>query len=239
MAQFRAGALETCALVELAAGHDVAARGHVDELLALTLSEGFVLTAPAAGLLDVRLRRRGGDGAAAEEAAHAALAAAVELPAWSTVVDALETLGGLAADSASYEEAGRLLGAAATLRDSTGYRLCLSERDVDMAKVREALGEERFDVVYAEGRALSTTAAVAYARRGRGERRRPPAGWDSLTPTETQIVELVRTGRTNAEIGERLFVSPRTVQAHLTRIYTKLSVTSRTELAAQAVLRAP
>ena len=139
VAQFRAGAVETCALVELAAGHDVAARGYVDELLSLTLAEGFVLTAPAAGLLDARLRRRSGDGAGAEEAAHAALAAAVELPAWSTVVDASETLGGLAADGGSYEEAARLLGAAAALRDDTSYRLCLSERDADIAKLREAL----------------------------------------------------------------------------------------------------
>ena len=155
------------------------------------------------------------------------------------MVDALETLAGLAAESQSYEEAGRLLGAAAALRDTTGYRLCLTERDADTALVRDALGDERFDVVYAEGRALSVDDAVAYARRGRGERKRPTIGWDSLTPTETQIVDLVGGGLTNADIGERLFVSPRTVQAHLTRIYTKLGVTSRTELAAKAATRRP
>jgi len=236
VAQFRAGALETCALVELAAGHDVATRGYVDELLGITLAEGFVLTVPAAGLLDARLRRRSGDWTAAEDAAHAALAAAVELPAWSTVVDALETLGGLAADSGGYDEASRLLGAAAALRDDTGYRLCLSERDADLATLRNELGGERFDAVYADGRALSITDAIAYARRGRGERKRPSIGWDSLTPTETQIVDLVGGGLTNADIGERLFVSPRTVQAHLTRIYTKLGVTSRAELAARAAV---
>jgi DNA-binding NarL/FixJ family response regulator len=52
-----------------------------------------------------------------------------------------------------------------------------------------------------------------------------------------QVASLVREGCTNAEIGERIFVSTRTVQAHLTRIYTKLAITSRTELAAEAARR--
>ena len=142
-------------------------------------------------LLDARLKRLAGDTAEAELATHMALTEAVELPAWSTVVDALETLAGLAADGQSYEEAGRLLGAAAALRDTTGYQLCLSEREADTALARDALGEERFDTVCAEGRALSVEDAVAYARRGRGERKRPAVGWDSLTPTESQIVDLL------------------------------------------------
>ena len=103
--------------------------------------------------------------------------------------------------------------------------------------MRAALGEERFNVVYSEGQALSVEDAVAYARRGRGERKRPTLGWDSLTPTETQIADLVQEGCTNAEIGERLFVCPRTVQAHLTRMYTKLDVSSRAELAALVARR--
>ena len=52
-------------------------------------------------------------------------------------------------------------------------------------------------------------------------RRAPPratAGWDSLTPTERQIVELVADGRMNSEIAEQLFVSRRTVESHLARV---------------------
>jgi len=70
-----------------------------------------------------------------------------------------------------------------------------------------------------------------------GANKRPSTGWYSLTPTEAQIVDLLGGGLTNAEIGERLFMSPRTVQSHLTRIYTKLDVTSRTEVAARAATR--
>jgi DNA-binding CsgD family transcriptional regulator len=52
-----------------------------------------------------------------------------------------------------------------------------------------------------------------------------------LTPTEAQIAHLVAEGRTNREVAETLFVSVHTVEANLTRIYRKLGVRSRTELA--------
>ncbi len=76
-------------------------------------------------------------------------------------------------------------------------------------------------------------------RRGRGERKRPSAGWAGLTPVETEVVRLVTQGLTNPQIGERLFISKRTVGAHLARIFTKLGVRSRAELAAEAVRHLP
>jgi DNA-binding CsgD family transcriptional regulator len=81
--------------------------------------------------------------------------------------------------------------------------------------------------------------AIAYAARGRGERKRPTAGWESLTPAERNVARLVGDGLDNAEIAGRLFVSARTVQSHLTRIYTKLGVTSRVRLANEAARHEP
>ena len=52
-----------------------------------------------------------------------------------------------------------------------------------------------------------------------------------LTPTESRIAELIAAGDRNREIAGKLFVSVATVEAHLTRIYRKLHVRSRTELA--------
>ena len=75
-------------------------------------------------------------------------------------------------------------------------------------------------------------------RRGRrGPRRRPSAGWESLTPTELAIVQLVVEGLTNAQIGQRLFISPRTVESHLTHVFSKVSVSSKLQLAAEAARR--
>ncbi len=66
---------------------------------------------------------------------------------------------------------------------------------------------------------------------------RPRSGWESLTATEWRIVALVIEGLTNPQIGERLFVSRRTVSTHLYRIFKKVDVASRAELVAAALRR--
>jgi DNA-binding CsgD family transcriptional regulator len=58
---------------------------------------------------------------------------------------------------------------------------------------------------------------------------------ERLTPQELQIALLVTQGRTNAEIGRAIFLSTRTVEFHLSRVYRKLGISSRTELAGRLV----
>jgi DNA-binding CsgD family transcriptional regulator len=94
-----------------------------------------------------------------------------------------------------------------------------------------------FDDAWASGRALSRDDALAFALRGRGPRKRPQAGWDSITPTEKDVIALVSEGLTNKQIAERLFVSPRTVSTHLSHVFAKLGVSTRAELAAEATKR--
>lgn len=73
-------------------------------------------------------------------------------------------------------------------------------------------------------------------RRGvRGPRGRPQTGWPSLTVTERTVAGLVAEGLSNPQIGERLYISRRTVQSHLAHIFTKLDITSRVQLAAEVI----
>ena len=110
--------------------------------------------------------------------------------------------------------------------------------EATIAALRDALGTNDFEAAVAEGAALSIPEAIAYALRGRGERRRASSGWASLTRAELDVVKLVSEGLGNKEVAARLFVSPRTVQAHLTHIYTKLGLTSRVQLAQETARHA-
>jgi len=75
-------------------------------------------------------------------------------------------------------------------------------------------------------------------RRGpRFQHRRSQQGWNSLTPTEVKVVGLVAQGMSNPQIAEKLFLSRRTVQTHVSHILTKLELHSRTEIAREASIR--
>jgi len=63
------------------------------------------------------------------------------------------------------------------------------------------------------------------------ERVAPGRAAGELTPTEARVAQLIAEGMRNKEIGAALFISVATVEAHLTRIYRKLGIRSRTELA--------
>ena len=136
--------------------------------------------------------------------------------------------------------AARLFGAADAARKHMGFvrfKVLDEGDDATIAALRDALGTNDFEAAWAEGAALSIQEAIAYAQRGRGERKRASSGWASLTRAELDVVKLVSEGLGNKEVAARLFVSPRTVQAHLTHVYTKLGLTSRVQLAQEAANR--
>jgi DNA-binding CsgD family transcriptional regulator len=103
----------------------------------------------------------------------------------------------------------------------------------DRARATEALARQAANVIKQAGQ-LTAQAAVSYARRSRGPRRRPEHGWDSLTPTEREVVRLVADGLSNPDIADRLFISRATVKTHLAHVFTKLDVISRAPLVAVA-----
>ena len=148
-----------------------------------------------------------------------------------------------------YEPAATVAGFAFSLLTATAN----PEFTTTITDLREVLGEATYESLARKGETMTTAAIVTYAydeidqarteletsaQRGRGERKRPTSGWASLTPTERDVVRLVSEGLANKDIAARLFVSPRTVQTHLTHVYTKLGLTSRVQLAQEAARHA-
>src|SRR5215218_325173 len=95
---------------------------------------------------------------------------------------------------------------------------------------REQLGvaHEMFDDMGA--RAFAERAGRELRATGQTVRKRPAARSDQLTAQEEQVARLAREGLSNPEIGVRLFISPRTVEYHLHKVYSKLGITSRSQL---------
>lgn len=222
------------AALALAGGDLSAARAWADDDVAATLGgwhRALALTVRA------RVALAQDEIEQAERDAHDALTHAVGVGALLVIPDILECLAGLAAGADSAHEAVRLFSAVHVLRNDLGtIRLKIYDADHEawIAAVRNALSEDEFELAWAEGAALATPQAIAYAQRGRGERKRPGSGWESLTPTERDVVGLVSEGLPTKDIAARLFVSPRTVQTHLTHIYAKLGLRSRVQLVREA-----
>jgi predicted ATPase/class 3 adenylate cyclase/DNA-binding CsgD family transcriptional regulator len=221
-------------LAPLACGDVTTARRWADEGVAV--AQGISLVAALS--CRARVEIACGEGELAGCDAREALAIATELHGYVvTVPDAIGCLAYLAGDSGNHREAARLFGAADAARLRTNIsRLKTLDADHErrLSAVRDSLGEQDFQAAWDEGAALTIDEAIAYVRRRRGERKRPSEGWASLTPTELDVVKLAGEGLGNKEIASRLLISPRTVQAHLSHVYSKLGISSRVQLAQEA-----
>ena len=78
--------------------------------------------------------------------------------------------------------------------------------------------------------AFAARAARELMATGETARKRTIEARDDLTPQELQIAQFASDGLSNAEIGARLFISPRTVEYHLHKVFTKLGITTRGQL---------
>lgn len=108
-----------------------------------------------------------------------------------------------------------------------GMRLRRQRRAADSRR-HLRIAQDGFDAVAAAP--WSERAQEELRASGETSRRRSPESVDELSPQEIQIARLAAKGFTNREIGAQLFVSHRTVGAHLYRIFPKLSITSRAQL---------
>jgi predicted ATPase/class 3 adenylate cyclase/DNA-binding CsgD family transcriptional regulator len=226
----------------LAREGDVAgARAEADAALAAVeaTTERTELARGPVELARARIALAEGDPPGAEDCGQRALAALVAHGLRLQAVEALEFVATLAVEG-SPAEAARLLAAAAGIRAGLPYPPSPAEeaRLTDsLERLRKLLAPDAMEAAWVEGSAMALADAAAYAARGRGPRRRPSTGWNSLTPTELSVVGLVAAGLRNPEIAAKLFVSPETVKTHVSNALAKLGVSNRTELAALAARR--
>jgi predicted ATPase/DNA-binding CsgD family transcriptional regulator len=158
------------------------------------------------------------------------------------IAHALEGMAALRAACRQPEPATRFW--AEALREEIGAPLENIERakhEALIATARGALGEAAFANAWAEGWNLTPEQALEEWREqgfiSEPEPIATPAQLAGLTAGETQVLRLVASGMTNARVSEELFVSRRTVEAHLRSVYRKLGVASRTEAARYAIDR--
>jgi DNA-binding CsgD family transcriptional regulator len=144
-------------------------------------------------------------------------------------VDALEvSVGAYRTIARPYELAHACEAIALTLEQG-------GSRERSIAYARESIEiYERLGATRDVARVEASLRALGIRRGRRSLRRRPATGWESLTPTERSVVGLVADGLRNREIADRLFISPRTVETHLTHVFGRLGIASRTELVALA-----
>ena len=167
---------------------------------------------------------------------HDALAIQADHKMYLRITQSLDGLAEVAAGSGSHEKATRLLAAAARARADLGIVRWAPDAPAFAALERQlsiALGPDAFAAAWRDGARLTLEEAVAWARRGRGSRKRPAAGWGSLTPTELAVARHAAAGLTNPEIAKTMFIERGTVKAHLSHIYDKLDVRNRTQLTAE------
>jgi non-specific serine/threonine protein kinase len=154
----------------------------------------------------------------------------------------LEILGWLAARSGSHQRAAWLLGGAEPLWERAGGRLAATASFEPLhaeavARCGDALGPKRFAELFARGVLHPAEAMIAFALNDAGDpedegstKIRLPS---QLTAREQEIASLVAAGLSNRQIAEKLFISRRTVDAHLEHIFGKLGITSRVMLTIQ------
>ena len=240
LSRWRGVPLVILAEAQLLLGASDDATASLDEASSVARSGGMIWVLGRAARVRAELRRRAGELQEAESLAHEALDQSREAGDQMGLVDALELLGRLAAELDSQKEGVRLWAAAESLRAELGYArfpVHQGPYEAAVAQAKHALGPDDFAAAWGEGAKLSLEAAIAYAARGRGERKRPSTGWTSLTPSELEVARLVGEHLSNPEIASRLFVSRATVKTHLVHIFSKLGIDSRSELAAEAIKR--
>jgi DNA-binding CsgD family transcriptional regulator len=149
----------------------------------------------------------------------------------------------VAAARGDLEGAGRALGEAKAHHDRVTVAFDLARTLMVAGQLSRRRGERRVarDEFERAGSMFRDLGAPVWEARALTELRRIPVRRGApteLTPTEQSVADLAASGRTNREVAKELFISPKTVEVNLARVYRKLGVTSRAQLGAAMAARA-
>jgi len=225
-------------------GHDESAVGPLEECLALSESRGeHWIRALALWALGIEACRQG-DYPRATAAEQQSIRLRLPLDDRWTIGLNVDVLAWTAAAGGDSERAARLLGAAQGILETLGTSPAPLGHLADMharceVSARQTIGDAAFDRAFKQGVRLGFDEAVAYALGETGKPAMPGQSVErdgamegSLTRREREIAELVTRGLSNKEIAGTLVISPRTAEAHVEHILTKLGFTSRAQIAA-------
>ncbi|MDQ2652664.1 MAG: LuxR C-terminal-related transcriptional regulator [Chloroflexota bacterium] len=231
--------LSNLAVISRTEGQFALAREQIEQALQAARAANYT-TGTLLALGDLGdIARDQGDSTRALKLYREALTLGQERPRTRVVVDVIEAVGIVAATLGEAPIAARLLGATEALRERLGLRFRVQENQVALAQAiaacRASLGASRFAATWATGRRLTPTEAVAAALTPFS----PSAATSSvsLTPREVEILRLLASGMTDPAIAAALFISTRTVENHVARIFSKLGVRTRAAATAAAITR--
>jgi non-specific serine/threonine protein kinase len=163
-----------------------------------------------------------------------------ELGDGSGIAYCLEGIADLVSIEDHAERKALLYGASEAILETVGAPLYVQMQDREqyartIGKLRSHLGDEVFEAAWSEGRATTERRAMDLAREVRATpREQPPPSAQypaDLSEREVEVLRLVAGGLTNARIAQQLYISPRTVNAHLSSIYHKIGSHTRAEAA--------
>ena len=225
-----------CLLGQLALGQGdlVTAHSQVEESIILYKEMGHRFgTAESLGVLGKVVATQG-EYAAARRLYEESLAISGELGEKWVIAACLVGLGEVVAAQRQLAWAAQLWGAADSLRDALGVPIPpveLADYERSLSAARVHLGERAFAAAWAQGRAMTLEQALASKGQKpipRSTTTAPPPTYPAgLTGREVEVLRLLADGLTDLQIAEKLVLSPRTVHAHISSIYSKLDVTSR------------